>query len=230
MTNVICARKGKQSWTQNVWTARIMVIVIWVFIYAINGHFLGLMGTHKLSQDVMICSSLSKDYSVFLIKGLPWLDFTMVFAVPFVLIVIGNTITIYHLRKMPQASINTTSKTTAMSKTALTVTLVIVCVVYIVTMAPLTFYYVYAVYNPVKTYEDFFYHDFIHNLLNLFSNINAAVNFFLYVLSDINVRTDVKVLLRRVFLCDQSNTADIGMEEPTQTQTEFRTNESALNI
>lgn len=220
MTNVISARKGRESWTQNIWLARVLAVGIWIFFYAINVHFLVLIGFE--SPDVKICGPLTTDYIDFIIRILPWLDFTLVFAAPFVLIVFGNMVTIYNLRQIPKSSINTTSKSTSMSRTALTVTLVIVCVVYVITMAPLTFYYIYERYYPAITKETMFYYEFVQILLNLVSNVNAAVNFFLYVISDANVRYDVKVLLR----CKKDRRTDYNFDGTGDTKSEFRTMDS----
>ena len=78
---------------------------------------------------------------------------------------------------------------------------VIICVVFVVTMVPRQVYKVF-LRSIVAPHDDTYYpwDEIIYETCNLLETLNAALNFYVYVLSGTRFRGDVKALFERPFM------------------------------
>lgn len=136
-----------------------------------------------------------------------WMDFTMAFALPFILLLIGNVIIIVQLhrsrRNQRQMSVsNHQNGNTTRDTRSVSVLMICLCVIFFVTMTPVTCYQIYAsikmdeIYDlyktdPIKAWYDYQYLLFVRDVLSLVGYTNAAFNFLLYVFSGAKFRNEL---------------------------------------
>lgn len=171
-----------------------VVVVIWCIIYSLNSHHIYGSGKVYDSNNISYCGFIeTPEYNNFAVNFYPWIDLTIVFAVPFCFIFFGNIVVIINLTKTRKKrnSITTSKKRTV---TSVQITLVMVNITFILLMSPLTIFFYLLNSYYLKLSDPVIYR--IIFPLNVMSNANASVNFFLYILSGAKFRADVKGLFQ----------------------------------
>lgn len=189
--SVTLPHRVRSSCTTRV--ALIVVIVTWIVVYMANLHFLFGMGhTHnKLCKAVA-----SQEYIHFSKYVFPWVDFSLCFAGPALLLIIGNIVIIfqlaqYHSRQKHLA--NGPSSTSC----SVSIILIVVNFVFLVTTGPI---YIYSIILPymVKQLppdEVVSLQSFWGPMLNSLWETNAALNMVLYVLTGSRFREELTHIL-----------------------------------
>lgn len=174
--------------------SKIIVFSIFIFIYGMNSHFL--YGIRV--QNGGLCFPLPGMYSFFTEMIYPWVEFSVAFAVPFVIIVIANSIISYKLYKRSQnlgkiANLQLEIRT---KETSVTVMLVVVNVTFVILMSPWALYNV--VYNNYENQWNDPTYLLLFDVCNTLTNLNSVCNFYLYILSGASFRKEVLSLLNRL--------------------------------
>lgn len=199
-------------------TTRLSVTVIFVIVLIIfgsNAHIFYGFGRSDLPvfRNEGYCQPLYEDYFTFFNKTYPWIDFAVVFAIPFGILLISNLGIVYRLhksrrerRKMSIIVKSRSDKSTANDIRRVTIILIILSVVFFICLAPVSIYFIYRPYMIehrerlicVDIYEYIRLKEldvFLNALTNLLGYINAAFNFILYFISGSKYRAEIKALL-----------------------------------
>lgn len=119
-----------------------------------------------------------------------WMDFTVSFCIPIGLIIIGSVYIVIHLLRISiQKHATRNSRNSSVTKTILAAN-----IVFVATMSP--FVFLHLIYPSVNDVDISLYLFWTLSEIFMFlSDSNAALNFFVYVLSGSRFRKDVKQLL-----------------------------------
>ena len=195
-------------------TASVAAIILLVAVIALNSHFFFAQGVSDLPQyyGKGLCEPLYESYLEFWHKIWPWIDFAVAFAVPFLILLVCNCMIIYKLQKtqvkIRKMSIIESSgeKAYARDKRNVSVTLVVLSIVFMICLTPQQVFLIVAPYTRKET-ETLQCTDFLEfyrlytidrmslTIVTIVSYINAGFNFILYVLSGNRFRSEVKALL-----------------------------------
>lgn len=172
----------------------IVIISTWIILYGVNMHFLFGMG-HTYNKA---CGWVSVQYMNFAIYILPWIDFCLCFAIPFIIMSIGNIIIVRQLAVTRSRRKFLTNGNAKLAKNlSVSLILVTVSIVFIVTVGPI---YILSILDPylrasLTPQQMVSVKRFWGPLLNGLWEMNAAVNMVLYILSGTKFRQEVKYLL-----------------------------------
>lgn len=203
MVNVFVTMESLTRWTQRPLVAVIVVMTVWVGCYAINSHFLAFyelhvssyrFGTDGALQKYCFVSSDSENYSEFIDKQFLWLDLFISFIVPFSMAFFGSIIILANNARIQRAE--PASSSLSLPKTTFRATLLILAIVSICTLGP-QIIYILVMMNGYSPTNDWFYDMFIFNLLAVVAHVNAAVKFYLYVMTSSEFRSSLMSMLRR---------------------------------
>ena len=181
---IICSRK----------VTFVSLIAVIVFLSLLNGHFL--VGMTYMYSPLMktYCDGISYSYVVFLDKIYPFIDFLITFAIPCPIIVVGNTLICYQIGKLSRQRQHMVSS--EQKGTSLTVTLLLLNIIFIVSVGPLSIYlFLYPFLFEISNENEQAVFYFILELLNIVAGLNASINFVLYFLCGSKFRAEVKALL-----------------------------------
>ena len=179
-----------------------VIIITAVVLMLLNGHFLVGMGPpNGKNYTERICIFISPGYGEFIISAWGWIDFFVTFAIPFLFIVIGNTLIILKMKKNQRdrkiiVARQDSSSSSEQQTNSLTYMLILLSVIFIVCTGPAS------VMNLMLSYLLSLANDrqdqvllFVKEMAFLLSGLNATLNFFLYVLSGSKFRGEVKALV-----------------------------------
>ena len=169
--------------------------VIAAFIALLNGHWLvGL--THKYNAYTMTyCAASTPSYVKFLNETWPIIDFCMTFAIPCIIIMVGNTLIILKITQASRARSHMVASDKKKNTSSLTITLIILNIIFIISMAPASiFLLTYYLTIESQDNEQITRGTFIFEMVNSLAGLNATVNFILYFLSGSKFRGDIKAL------------------------------------
>lgn len=195
-------------------SSTVVVFIILVIIIGLNAHIFYGVGVSDLPQFVGqgYCEVLTVEYQEFWEDVWPWIDFAVAFALPFLILTVCNSMIIYKLQKT-QVKIRRLSviessgeKAYAKDKRNVTITLVLLSVVFLICLTPVQVYFILSPYKRKEIDKlmcvdfDEFYRQYsidklVYTTVNIVSYINAAFNFILYVLSGNKFRSELKNLL-----------------------------------
>ena len=166
-----------------------------VFLALFNCHWLVGM-VHEYNPYIMrYCAGSSKSYIKFLNEVWPIMDFCVTFALPFLFIAAGNTVIILKITRASSRRSHMVASDQKKNHSSLTVTLVIVNIVFIISMAPASIFLIlYAFSIETQDVEQITLAIFIYDVVNILAGLNATLNFILYFLSGSKFRADVKAL------------------------------------
>ena len=176
--------------------------IIAIFITLLNGHWLvGLVHEYN-TYTMTYCAGSSQGYITFLNEAWPIVDFCVTFAFPFLIIMTGNAIIILKLTRATRARSHMVASDKKKNTSSLTVTLVVLNIVFIISMAPASiFLLTYYLTIESQNQEEITQGLFIFDMVNLLAGLNATLNFILYFLSGSKFRADVKAM----FCCKQGH-------------------------
>ena len=159
-----------------------------------------------------LCEPLYQSYYQFWNNIWPWVDIAVAFAVPFLILLFCNSMIIYKLHKnqveIRQMTVIESSAESAYARDTrnITVTLVVLSVVFMVSLTPLQVFFIVAPHTR-KEIKKLYCPDFMEYyrlysidymvlaIAAIVSYINASCNFIMYVLSGKRFRSEVKALL-----------------------------------
>ena len=185
-----------------------IVLINVVCLAAFNSHFFYGFG---LESDISNmernrqteCTPLYEDYAVFAYDILPWLDFAIVFGLPFIILLTGNLIIIASLKRRVQKHRRMGATNTTNEGHSLTMLLIMLCAVFFICLTPSHIFFILLPYLRAAAMElpkqemlrrrDLLI--FIHAIVSCFNYINSTSNFMLYCLSGSRFRTEVRHLL-----------------------------------
>ncbi|XP_045159566.2 cysteinyl leukotriene receptor 2-like [Mercenaria mercenaria] len=191
-----------------------VVAVLILIIFGSNAHIFYGFGRSDLPifNNQGLCEPLYEGYHTFWSKMYTWIDFAVVFLVPFVVLLVANTAIIYKLRKSQnqrrKLSIIKSAGHKNKASDTRTVTIMLIClsVVFFISLTPVSIYYIYRPYwlesiekwQCIDIYEYIRLNElqeFVSTVTNLIGYINSAFNFVLYTISGSKYRAELKAFL-----------------------------------
>ena len=192
-------------------SAIISVLAIVTFFIGVNSHlFFGF--TLRMDFDNMTnCMPHEDDYIVFIDKAWPWVDMSLLFLMPFAIIVVGNILIITRVklsqrlrrRSCPDITGRRSSSEPVFFLTAMLITL---NVVFMICVAPIVIYIIgQYTWWPSRDFSNYSELELaINNLIwvivNLLNYVNYAVNFMLYIVCGSKFREELLVLICKIRL------------------------------
>ncbi|XP_060588697.1 lysophosphatidic acid receptor 6-like [Ruditapes philippinarum] len=192
----------------------IMVIILSFVIFGGNTHILYGYGRSDLLifRNRGFCEPLYEGYNTFWSKTYSWIDFIVVFVIPFCILLLANVTIIYKLRKTHEIRRNISIDKTGSHKTSsrdtrtVTIMLILLSVVFFICLTPVSIFYIYRPYwlesitelQCIDIYEYFRLREvykLVEAITNLLGYINSAFNFVLYIVSGSKYRAELKALI-----------------------------------
>ena len=178
--------------------------------------FIGFESGYNPNIDIN-CKPTNGDYLYFLSFVMPYLDFSVTFLLPCLIIIPGNIVIVQQLVRQRARRKALTSYTEARDS-SITRTLVIAGVIFVLTVAPISILLITFEYWLETVQNTWMITNFWRVVLNALADTNAAVNFFLYVISGTKFREEVKELFcghcGRMEAMVQNATAENGTRRP----------------
>ena len=204
VVSVILPHRVKIICTNKI--ARLVTIMICVLICGLNAHII--YGVHlkpvaRLKDYDVLCSPKTGNYEIFFYSIWPWLDFSIVFAIPFIIFICSNIIIISKLAshdkhwRHPQSA---TLYVVDNDNKRITILLIWLCVFFFLCLTPSSIYFIASPYwktiilaqeNPSTKHNDVEYMGFWYAVINCVSYLNATCNFIFYVLSGSRFRREI---------------------------------------
>ncbi|XP_045163219.2 C-C chemokine receptor type 5-like [Mercenaria mercenaria] len=199
--NVNCTRRN----------ACLIILTLFVFTFGVDAV---VPATHsRVGYGGFSCAPTTKAYLNFRNNVWQWIDFCMAFAVPFIFLVLGNTVIIVKLYKSrvkwKQMSGSGRQKDGNLGRkdSAVYVLMLALCIIFLLTMAPVTVYQICSPYRLIEIFAlyridrdagwtEYQLHLLQHTIVNLVAYTNAAFNFVLYVFTGTKFRTELIRLFR----------------------------------
>ena len=179
-----------------------ILAIMAVFLAALNCHWLVGMVHNYNPYTQRYCAGSTQAYIDFLNDVWPIIDFCITFAFPFLFIVVGNIIILTKISRARNRRSHMVASDQKKNQSGLTITLIIVNVVFIVSMAPASIFLIlYALAIETQDVEKITLAFFTFDMVNLLAGLNATLNFILYFLSGSKFRADV----RELFSCKGSS-------------------------
>ena len=169
-------------------------------IALINSHLLvGVVHGYN-PYNMRNCTGISEQYMDFLVDVWTLVDIIVTFAAPFVFIIVGNAIIIMRLARTSRVRKHTMAP--ERKKHSLTVTLLLLSVVFVISTGPAAIYMPIIYPRLVEAYDasQMDIPNFIFEMVNILAGLNATLNFILYFLSGSKFRAEVKAY----FCCKQT--------------------------
>jgi len=182
-------------------------LVILIILVMLNSHFF--YGLWNPDEDEgpfgSKCGPIAEEwYQTLWFDYWPWVDLTLYFAVPFVVLVVGNAIILFKLIQMNRENKN--KNTNRRSTSSITLLIVGLNVVFLVSATPFSLFManetsIYGWRDEVMCTDlaEYEYRDRVVDVTVsvtlVLSYMNPSVNFILYVLSGTKFRNEVKALL-----------------------------------
>lgn len=161
-----------------------------------------------LNSTELICQPPQNTYGIFIDKVWPWIDMTLLFLLPFGIIIIGNMLIIVRVRMsraMRRDSCPDTSRRALDSNALyfLTALLLTLNIVFMVCVAPITVYiigqYTWWPSGNLLTEKELAMNGLWWVIVNIMVYLNYAVNFILYLACGPMFRDDMKEIFS--FVC-----------------------------
>ncbi len=183
LISVIFPHQAKKICTKKA--AGLSLLFIGIFLFVLNVHFFwtfALSPSTGTNTRVKRCFVSDPKYDYFNYIILPWLDFTFFSAVPFLIILCSNLTIIFKVACNKLSKSRSSSSATKLN--SLTVTLMLVSLMFLLGTTPITLYLLLEytwVQNPdphVKAMVTMWW-----AIVNMCLYSNNSVNFFLYIVS-----------------------------------------------
>ena len=208
--------------------AAVIIVSIAAFLVLLNGHFLFGIGygyveeqSRQVGRDIYhACWPKTSSYKAFHDDALPWIDFLVAFAIPFIILTTCNIIIIVKLastrKHRRQMSVGSHLKAIERDNKVVTMLLVCLCIVFFICLAPVSIYFIGQSYwideitsrpvtspmvDPIQFQKDFTgirkdmdYLMLWHAVVNCFGYLNATCNFIFYVISGSKFRREIFAL------------------------------------
>ncbi|CAH1796313.1 unnamed protein product [Owenia fusiformis] len=202
----------------------VTMVVIFVVILLINGHFLFTHGTFYLdwygTVYTYLCTYID-DNDFFHNTIWTWLDLSVASLVPFLMLIICNTLIIVKLMRSQKRrqEMNVSSSRTDHTR-SMTIMLLAISFIFVILTSPIVIYLKghqesTKDRSPLAEARD----KLVWAIVNMFLYLNNAINFFMYCLSGGRFREE----MRKLFCC-----VGIGMQRQTS-YTGGYTKQSSLN-
>lgn len=197
--------------------ALLVCCVIILTLSAVNSHLL--IGFELsmyddgniLNSTEMVCQPAHNKYGTFIDKVWPWIDMTLLFLLPFAIIIIGNILIIVRVRMsrtMRRYSCPDTSRRALDSNSLyfLTALLLTLNIVFMICVAPITVYiigqYTWWPSGNLLTEKELAMNGLWWVIVNIMVYLNYSVNFILYLACGPMFRDDMKEMFS--FMCLRS--------------------------
>lgn len=230
--SVVLPHKVKLGCTPRTAAGIIFAIVLFTFGINIINLVINGIDSVRASQK---CAPTTQEYLDFRNDVYQWIDFLVAFAVPFVLLLVGNIVIIAYLQKSRAnqksmaAARGQGGATSGRDTQSVSVLLIALCAIFFITMTPASVFGVYSPYrineifelfktDPYRAWYDYQYFEFLHAVVNLVSYTNASFNFILYVFSGTKFRKE----LRAMFHCDTAGTSGVFGSKVTKSSSQTR--------
>lgn len=196
--------------------ALILVCTVFVVLVLLNGHYLFGYGyknhTYENGQnETERCVPITDRYESFIIYTWTWIDLCVFYLIPFIVLLVGNTLIINKVitshRKSRRAVVpGNDTRNARMGNfnhagakiSSLTLTLLLVSAVFFICITPIVVYPIGEPYWADGASEKKLASLFlIETIANLLMYINHSINFVLYFLSGRKFRNEVKLLFCR---------------------------------
>ncbi|XP_052775751.1 probable G-protein coupled receptor 139 [Mya arenaria] len=212
-------------------TSRKAVAIILVLVVIICG--IDIMVPVMVKLDGLAerrCSPYTKELFDLRNNVYEWIDFTLAFAAPFPILVIGNVIIVWQLHQSRARRLKMSSR--IRDTRPISMLMVALCMVYFLSVTPAAVMQVlYPIYeakiveqlktDPYTAWYNFQYLLFVHTVTTLLSHMNAAVNFLLYVFSGSKFRQELMLLFRGKPVSGRSSFAPRPRDSPQTVSTKI---------
>lgn len=196
------------------------VFILFLIIFGLNTHILYGFGRSDLPmyRGFGYCEALYPGYQLFWSKSYAWIDFCVVYALPFCILTASNMVIIYKLKKTRgiRRTMSVSERSSTNDTKSITLTLTLLSLLFFICLTPVSVYFIYRPYWAednekwicVDVYEYIRLEEiskFVFVVTNLFGYINASFNFVLYIISGSKYRSEIKAL----FLCRTSGKSGV---------------------
>lgn len=233
-------------------TVMLIIGLITIIIFGLNCHIfygigIGLKPTEYLGNYDILCRPNPGNYETFFYSIWPWVDFCVVFAVPFFVFLCSNVLIISRLathnrrwRFIKGEMLFSGDK----GNKKITVLLIWLCVFFFLCLTPSGIYFIVSPHwgttilsqeNSQDVQNDSEYIAFWYAIVNCLSYLNAACNFIFYVLSGTRFRQEIKTLItcrdsaaEGVFVYDSRRSTHSRLSGPSLVQ--FRTSQKEVSV
>lgn len=225
-------------------TVLLLIGLILALIFGLNAHILygvGLKSDADLGYYDLRCSTKAESYKLFFYSIWPWIDFTIVFALPFAIFICSNVLIISKI-----ASHNKRWRSIQGDKDnkRLTILLIWLCIFFFLCLTPSGIYFIVSPYwrtvilaqeSSRTIHYDLEYMAFWYAIINCISYLNATCNFIFYVLSGARFRQEIINLIT----CRKSNPEGVfgsGSRQTASTMVSgsphalFRTSQKEISV
>ncbi|XP_045157143.1 neuropeptide Y receptor type 6-like [Mercenaria mercenaria] len=208
----------------------IFITVIFLIVFGLNTHIFYGFGQSSLPVYIGqgFCEPIYEGYRTFWTKTYAWIDFTVVYAVPFGILAVANSVIVYYLRKTNAERERMSDRSNTTETKMVTIMLVLLSIVFFLCLTPVSIYFIYLPYWAednfqwlcINVYEYIRLSEithFVFVITNLLGYVNASFNFVLYIISGSKYRSEIKALL----LCRPSAKAGVfgGSSSSSQRRT-----------
>ena len=238
--SVVVPHKVKLSCTRR--NAGLTIIALFIFTFGVDAVMPVIQGLEGYGG--LKCAPTTEAFKKFRDDVWQWIDLCMAFAVPFVILVTGNTIMIVRLcisrRKRVTMGEYSVPNGASSSRKDITIYLLMIalCCVFLLTMTPVTVYQIYVPYrmkellalkktDSVRAWKEYKLFLLQHTIVNLVTYVNAAMNFVLYVFTGTKFRTE----LFRLFCFFNRSLGRVYVKGniPKKTSTEVKTKTTSIS-
>lgn len=200
---VVIPHKVKLTCTKT--NACLIIIAMFVLIFGINAVIPVMYGLKGVRNQK--CSVTTTEFLDFRDNIWQWIDFCLTFAVPFIILVVCNSIILVSLRRSQAKSRNMVAGNrigarSGRNMNSVSILMIALCLIFFVTMTPASIFAVYYPYryeailelfktDKIAAWYDYQYLMFQHAVVTMVSYTNAAFNFILYVFSGTKFRNEL---------------------------------------
>ncbi|XP_045160733.2 thyrotropin-releasing hormone receptor-like [Mercenaria mercenaria] len=185
----------------------VIIVMITSFIVLLNTHwyygFSLISHSKNNGTDDFYCENIDDDdYNTFLVKW-DWVDLCLTSLIPMTLFLFANCSIIFIMIKRKKSTLNRiaplngTASAPGRKMSQMTVTLVIVNIVFIVCSTPISIHIIKQPYTAEVTNQDTAVLELWWAVVNCLAYLNNTLNFVLYFLSGSRFREQVRALFRR---------------------------------
>lgn len=201
LLSVVIPHRVKIIFTPRV--ATILIVILAVTIFGSNVHVF--FGVRLVGKDITYCWYASESFESFYENIWKWFELLIELAAPFTIILISNVILLYKLMKR-YYNLRARNISNPMTAQRLTITVVLLCGVFCVSVAPylccrlLWSYWSENLVHAWCTDKEEYYrllklYTWIVAVTNAATYINPSMNFVLYVISGSRFQSELKALL-----------------------------------
>ena len=160
-----------------------------------------------LGKVTRACQRLNKNYYLYTVTILPWMDFALYSLVPFFILSITSIIIIKQTYIEYQISKQLTLNKNAPSNQNVNINSLLIgnSVAFLILTCPVSIFHVINFFNDISTdFSTFFNSLLFVQVGTFFRDLNSAAMFYMYFISGSRFRNELKLIIKSAFSCDRN--------------------------